>query len=66
MFSKQLGSGDVKDSDNARVEATTEDLLAGMEGHRARAILWHKVIQLGTQDNNKTKNNCHSVNFKDK
>lgn len=39
MFSQQLGTGDVKDSYDARVEATTEDLLTGMEGHRARAIL---------------------------
>lgn len=39
MFSQQLGTGDVKDSDDARVEATREDLLTGMEGHGARAVL---------------------------
>lgn len=48
MFSQQSGAGHVKDSDNARVEATGEDLLTGVEGHTARAVLRHKVVQLFT------------------
>lgn len=38
MLGKHLGSRDVKDSDDARVEATREDLFTGMEGHTARAV----------------------------
>lgn len=53
VFSQYLGTGDVKDPDDARAEATREDLLTGMEGHRAGAVLWHKIIQLSTGDNNR-------------
>lgn len=48
MFSQQSGAGHVKDSDNARVEATGEDLLTGVVGNTARAVLRHKVVQLLT------------------
>jgi len=51
VFSQHLGTGDVKDSDDAGAEATGEELLAGMEGHGTRAVLRHKVIQLSTGDN---------------
>lgn len=50
VFSEQFGTGDVKDSDDARAETTREDLLTGMEGHGAGTFLWHKIIQLGTGD----------------
>lgn len=50
MFSQQFSTGDVKDSDNARVEATTKDLLTGMEGNRARAIFRHKIVQLNAEN----------------
>lgn len=48
VFSQQFGAGDVKDSDNTGDETTGEDLLTGMEGHTAWAVLRHKVIQLST------------------
>lgn len=53
VFSQQLGTRDVKDSDDAGAEATREDVLTGMEGHWAGAVFWYKVIQLST-GNNKT------------
>lgn len=46
MFCQQLCTGDVKDSDDARVEATAENLLTGMKGHRAGVVLRVKIIQL--------------------
>lgn len=57
VFSQQFSTGYVKDSDNTRAEATGEDLLTGMEGHTARAVLRHKVIQLFTE----YKRECNSV-----
>lgn len=46
MFCQQLCAGDVKDSDDARFEATAENLLTGMKGHRAGVVLRVKIIQL--------------------
>lgn len=46
MFCQQLCAGNVKDSDDTRVEATAENLLTGMKGHRAGVVLRVKIIQL--------------------
>lgn len=50
MFRKQLCTGNVKDSDGAGVEATGENLLAGMKGHGGGALLRLKVIQLRSKE----------------
>lgn len=50
MFRQQLCTGDVKDSNGPGVEATGENLLAGMKGHRGGALFWLKVIQLHSKD----------------
>lgn len=52
VFSQKLGTRDVKDSNGARGEATGENLLAGMEGHRARTVLRHKIKQLKDRKDN--------------